>query len=411
MPAPMKLNIETFFNSQDVKRVFFPGKIFWGRDCRYSLFDLIDPDMRIALFLDRFFAGDEFVKEVGARYGKGIVLREEIEGRPTADNVRRIGMQLGKAPDAIISIGGGSTIDTAKAVMAAILYGSFDGIGMGERRGCPTLPGIVRPTFFSFPTTAGSGADASRYYVVYDSKTGAKIHGKSWQLVADWIFLDTHFIENAPDRLLINGAFDAFVHLLESSLCRYERSWFGDMLAVDGMVRILYALDRLVNQNDRSRDHYLALLYASTLAGMAISNVRTGSMHEAGGAVLEQTELTHGETLFIFFRESCQQFAESIQERHAIMLRRLEQEYPALGLNTFEKIITWWEDIHARHGLTAKISREIKKAKVSRETLKRSIFDRVFRDKVWIEKESPFPLDRGSIDTLIECSLKRFEGL
>jgi hypothetical protein len=63
-----------------------------------------------------------------------------------------------------------------------------------------------------------------------------------------------------------------------------------------------------------------------------------------------------------------------------------------------------------RHGLMATISQELKRIKVSREEFRIRIFERVFRDKVWIEKESPLPLDRASIDTLIDRSLKRFEG-
>jgi len=152
----------------------------------------------------------------------------------------------------------------------------------------------------------------------------------------------------------------------------------------------------------------LELLYASTLAGMAISNVRTGSIHEAGGALLEHRELSHAETLFVFFRDTYEEYAEHIKEREGGVLLRLKYGFGGLGLNSFEEVIRWWEDVYARNGITASISEGLKDLKMSGEELKECIFDRVFSDKVWIEKESPLPLDSSSIKRIIDNSLKRF---
>ncbi len=403
-----KLNIETFFNHQEVKRFFFPARIIWGKDCRQGIFDLIERDKTIALFTDQTFAGNEYVVELERSYSGQIVHKEEVVSIPQTDQVKKVVKQLGEMPGQVISIGGGSTIDTAKAVMASFLYGSFEGIGMGERRGIPPLNGIVKPRFISLPTTAGSGADASRYYVVYDSKTRGKVHGKSWNLVADWILLDPYFVRSAPPRLVINGAFDAFIHFLESSWCRYEQSWFGEMLTTEGMIRILVALDGILKGGKQKDEYLLELLYASTLAGMAISNVRTGSIHEAGGVILENTDLCHAETLFIFFRETYGQYAKDIKNRQEKLLLRLKNEFPDLGLNCWEKIIEWWEEIYATNGITAGIREGINGIKISRAETEQLIFDRVFSDKVWIEKEGPVPLDHQSIHRMVHNSLNRF---
>ena len=136
------------------------------------------------------------------------------------------------------------------------------------------------------PTTAGTGAEASRYYVAYDSHTGAKVHGKSWRLLADWVFLDPSFLQDSPPSLLVASAFDAFTHCWESFLCRGERSWFNDMLSVEGICRLLSALHAVVREADGDALRRLELQYAATLGGIAISNVRTGDMHEAAGALL-----------------------------------------------------------------------------------------------------------------------------
>lgn len=402
------MNIESFFNTSNIKRFFFPGKIFWGKDCRYCLFNLVDPDKTIALFVDRFFAQNKFVKELQKRYAKQIILKANIESMPKTDNIKRIITQLGRVPDMVISIGGGSSIDTAKAVIASFIYGTFDGIGIGARRVIKTIDDIAKPIFISLPTTPGTGADASRYYVVYDSDTHIKVHGKSWALVADWILIDAYFIRNLPDRLLINSAFDAFIHFFESYLCRYERSWLNDMLSLDGMLRIISSLDQIIYRKNCSDGLLLQLLYASTIAGVAISNVRTGIIHEAGGALLEHTKLTHPETLFVFLRSVYKQYNKHTGNREDMLLQRLKSEYPQLECGSLEGVIEWWERLYEITGITMSIIKVIKKTGIPSEELKRYIFDRVYSDKVWIEKEGPFPLDENLIYDLINNSLARF---
>jgi alcohol dehydrogenase class IV len=402
------LNIETFFNTQNIKRFYFPGKVFWGKDCRFQLLELIGPGKTIALFVDVYFAQNEFIKDFQQRYNSQIVLVETIESMPKTGQVDRILAGISAAPDVVVSVGGGSTIDTAKAVIAGFIYGTYDGVGMGARRGMQTLPGVAKPVFISLPTTAGTGADASRYYVVYDSRTQTKVHGKSWELIADWLLLDAAFINKAPERLLINSAFDAFIHYFESYLCKYERSWSGEMLSLDGMARVVSALDRIVHGKDRAEENYLQLLYASTMAGIAISNVRTGIIHEAAGALLEHTRLTHPETLFVFLRETYEHYRGHMVEREEAFIRRLKAEHPKSGFASFENVIEWWGKLFELAGIREDITREISKAGIPATELKKSIFDRIFSDKVWIEKEGPVPMDEKAIRALVDGSLRRF---
>ena len=402
------LNIETFFNTKDLKRFFFPGRIFWGKDCRHYLHELIEPGKTIALFVDAFFAKSDFIHDFQKRYAKQIVLIEKIEGLPKAEQVKRVIEQLGNPPNILVSVGGGSTMDAAKAVMASFLFGTFDGIGIGARRGIRFLDGIDKPTFICLPTTAGTGADSSRYYVVYDSKTHTKIYGRSWKLVADWILLDPYFIRNLTDRFLVNSAFDAFIHFFESYLCRYERSWCGEMLSLDCMTRIFLSLDRILQERERDDEHFLQLLYSATMAGVAISNIRTGLIHEAGGALLEHTSLSHSETLFVFFRETCELYIEHMEERVALLLRRFNTEYPKPGWTSLERIIQWWEEHFEQTGITDRIIQVMRQADAPMDEIKRWIYERVHSDRVWVEQEGPMPLDDNRIRAWIAASLGRF---
>ncbi|HVO85380.1 MAG TPA: iron-containing alcohol dehydrogenase [Syntrophobacteria bacterium] len=402
------LNIETLFNTSEIKRFHFPGKLLWGQHCRKRLFELVARQGRIAIFVDAYFANHDFTHELRQRYRDHLAIERLVSSMPMTDQIDRAVEALGSAPDVMIALGGGSTIDSAKAVLAHFLYGTYDGVGMGVRRGMPVQEGAVKPLFVSLPTTAGTGAEASRYYVAYDSRTRRKVHGKSWRLIADWILLDAVFLSAIPLATLVSSAFDAFVHYLESFLCRMERSWFGDMLSLDGMVRILDALDRFVYWNKRDESTLLQLLYAATLGGMAISNIRTGNIHEAAGALLEHTELTHSETLFVFFRAAYEQYRAVITDREELLMKRLREARPDLVLERLDDVIVWWERTYETCGLTDHIRASLARSTAPPEILRRQIFERLNGDRVWITKESPLPLDDVLTYDFIDSSLKRF---
>src|SRR5262245_16988556 len=179
------LDIETFFNTGNTKRFFCPGRFLWGAGCRSRIMDLIGAEDRVALFIDTALADGEFASMVAEELGSRLILRDVVNSMPVTQHIASIVTTLTDPPSVALSIGGGSTADTAKAVVASLLFGDCDGIGMGARRGAKPLPDRRKPLLIGLPTTAGTGADASRYYVTYDVATRKKVHGKSFHLIAD----------------------------------------------------------------------------------------------------------------------------------------------------------------------------------------------------------------------------------
>lgn len=400
----MTLDIETLFNTRDQKRFAFPGTLLWGVGARNRLLDLIDDDTVAELYVDTVFAGHALVRAVEDRLGARLLHKEVIAATPKVQAVQAVAAQPNR-PNLVIALGGGSTADFAKAVIAQRLYGTFDGVGMGDKRGMAPLAGAVKPVLVSLPTTAGTGADASRYYVTYDAQTAAKTHGKSWRLIADWILVDGAFIKHSPDHLIVASAFDAFIHFFESYVCRGEASWFGEMLSLDGITRVLSALDAIVHRGERAEERYLELLYAATVAGMAISNVRTGNIHEAAGALLERSTLTHPETLLVFLPTAYAQYKAAIAAKEALLLAALARA--GLDFADFAALIAWWEALFAKVGLMEKIDSGMKALKGPLAETKAHIFNRVWSDRVWAEKESPIPLTEALVHDLIDRALAR----
>jgi alcohol dehydrogenase class IV len=211
-----------------------------------------------------------------------------------------------------------------------------------------------------------------------------------------------------PITTLAGCAFDAFVHFFETAIAKHERSRFGEMLSLDGMPRIMRALEEVVSTNSRDGDALADLMYSATMAGVAISNVRTGNIHEAAGALLELTELSHPETLFVFFREAVGQYLVEIRDQEEQLVARLWMIPAFEHFATMEDIISWWEQIFVTVGLDSRIRASVVKLKPSMDKARVHIFQRVYSDKVWITKECPLILDEISIRDFIDRSLDRF---
>lgn len=396
---------EIKFNTQTLKRFFMPSRVVWGAGARFEVLDLVAEAGSVGLFVDPYFSADALVERIRTEAGDRLIIDQLCYALPKTQVSEAIAKKAAP-PDLIVSVGGGSTIDAAKAAVAQWIFGTIDDVGMGAKRGMPWLENAMRPLIVGIPTTAGTGADASRYYVTYDLESKGKIHGKSWDLTADWILVDPYFLRSAPDDLLILSAFDAFVHFFESFICRFERSWAGDLLSVDGIGRVLVGL-KAVLAGDRSDDALLQLHYAAAMGGVAISNIRTGNIHEAAGALLELIPSSHAETLFVFFDAAYVQYRSAIGDRETLLMRHLAAHFPELGFSSFDEIRDWWRGVFEQHGLKARIGGAMATVTDWNQSYTH-IFNRTFDDKVWCDKESPIPLDAEAVALFIRAGLLPF---
>ena len=399
--------LETFFNTAQAKRFAFPGVLLWGVGARAQVPLIIGDLAPIDVYVDGHFAEHALLRELLEPLSDRVRSTVAVTSEPRTQAVLDEAAAHASTPAAVIALGGGSTLDFAKAVTARRLFGRIDGVGMGDQRGLPPLPDARRPRLLALPTTAGTGADASRYYVTYDSSTKDKVHGKSWELVADWIVLDPVFVRDCPDALLATAAFDTFVHLFESLVCRNESSWFGQMLSLDAIPRVLRALDGIVHEDDRSDENYLELLYCASVAGIAISNVRTGNIHEAAGALLELTDLSHPETLFVFFQGAYEQYADQTADLCSQLVRHIDLAAPSLQIDSMDAVVAWWSTLFAELRIGARIYERMTALGPQAAEVRSRVFGRVWSDRVWVEKESPVSLDAEGVHAFIDGSLAR----
>ena len=198
-----------------------------------------------------------------------------------------------KGCDSIIAIGGGSVIDTSKAVNILVSEG---GDNLSLYAGAHALKRPLKP-FFVIPTTSGTGSEATLVAVISDDK-GIKRSYASAFLLPNAAILDPRMTLTLPAHITAMTAMDAMTHAIESYTCLASNPVsdayaFAAIKKVSG--HLLTALNHPSDTNSR-----LALAEGSTMAGIAFSNAMVGMVHSLGHALGSVCHLPHGLCMNLF---------------------------------------------------------------------------------------------------------------
>jgi len=403
--AAFQRDTELFFSQSNEKGWNSPARMLWGAGSasRWLAANLTAFPGKILVVADPALASKRCVRQIREL---GAARTVWVDPKPLPE-VEALAAEDARVPwpeiTALVAVGGGSAIDTAKALLARRLFGDHDGIGMGERRGEAALPGREKPLFICVPSTAGSGAETSRYVVTYAKRRHrwGKVHGKSWRLVADIAILDGEMLEGAPLRVIVEPCFDAFVHCAESYLCQGEASSVSRAMCLHSTAALLDGMQVLATGLQLDARQATDLLRAASLAGMVISNVRTGHIHEAAGAALEcGAASSHAQTLWIFARTG---FAQTARATNGACLQA--ELAAAAGFADFGALLDFWRRLLERAGSLDDIRRSLAAlhADGRLDEARQTVRDRVSSDLVWCGKESPFPIGPEEADAMAAC--------
>ena len=179
---------------------------------------------------------------------------------------------------AVLGIGGGSTLDVAKAAAA---LATNPGSARDYLEGLPG-PGpkalLAAPLpVVCVPTTAGTGSEVTKNAVLQVADLQVKRSMRSELLFPHSAFIDPVLSGQAPLGVRAGTGFDALTHLIEA-FCSTNASPFSDALAKDGISRAIHALQSLADGSAGAADaHDLAI--ASTLGGICLANAGLGAAH------------------------------------------------------------------------------------------------------------------------------------
>ncbi|MFM5738666.1 iron-containing alcohol dehydrogenase [Aeromonas veronii] len=196
--------------------------------------------------------------------------------------------------DSLVALGGGSVIDTAKAVNILTSMGG-DHLLDYSGAGCLTRP--LKPLAV-VPTTAGTGSEVTLVAVIKDEASGRKVPFTSPFLLPQLAVLDPRLTQGLPLNITAATAMDAMTHAIEAFIGSAKNP-VSDALALMAVEKIASALPQIIHdpQNKQLR---LQLAEGSTLAGMAFSNSMVGLVHALGHSLGARCHLPHGLCMNLF---------------------------------------------------------------------------------------------------------------
>ena len=174
--------------------------------------------------------------------------------------------------DSLISLGGGSPIDTAKAIGLLAANG-------GHVRDYKVPLPIPRacPPHIAVPTTAGTGSEVTRFTVIIDSQRGEKMLIAGAPLLPAAAIVDYELSMTMPRRLTADTGIDSLTHAIEAYVSR-KANPFSDAFALQAMTTIWRHLPTAFHEPTH-RPAREAMMFAATLAGMAFSNASVALVH------------------------------------------------------------------------------------------------------------------------------------
>ena len=212
-----------------------------------------------------------------------------VKPNPTVKNVQD-GVMLAQISnvDAIVAVGGGSVIDTAKAISIIIknpehsLVTSLDGVVNTRNKGLP---------LFALPTTAGTAAEVTINYVITDENNMKKMVCVDVHDIPVCAIIDADLMQGMPQQLAASTGMDALTHAMEGYITK--AGWLiPDMFHINAMSLIYNNLEKAANEKDEVAVEKMS--YAQYIAGMGFSNVGLGIVHSMAHSLGALFDTPHG---------------------------------------------------------------------------------------------------------------------
>jgi len=236
----------------------------------------------------------------------------ESRGEPTVDQVAEVLTSLpagSRDGTVVVAVGGGSTIDLAKAVAAlatnlpegatidvdAAVVDHLEGVGRGLAIRRWPLPLVA------VPTTAGTGAEATRNAVISCPRRRFKKSMRSPMMVPRAAIVDPEMTASCDSTTTAAAGLDCITQLIESFTCRFARP-LPRALVLDALPRAVRALPLLLGDaassaagpNETQADARAAMSHAALVSGIALANSGLGMAHGVAAALGVECGTPHG---------------------------------------------------------------------------------------------------------------------
>ncbi|MDC7234014.1 MAG: iron-containing alcohol dehydrogenase family protein [Spirochaetales bacterium] len=272
---------------------YMPTRIVSGKNCVKENAGLISPLGKKAFIM----SGKSSAKKIGALADMTAALESQgiaweyynkVKPNPSLEDVREAaGAAVRAEADFVVAIGGGSPMDAAKAVAVLAADEVSDDELLGQRFFSKVLPLVA------VPTTAGTGSEVTPYSILTNNKLQTKSFLNSEQVYPAVAFLDGKYTEDLPFPITAATVIDALSHSAEGYLA-VRAIPPAQALALESLTIIGSILPKMASGETPCSEDREALLYASTLAGIVISQSGTTAVHAMGYSLTYFKGLDHG---------------------------------------------------------------------------------------------------------------------
>ena len=217
------------------------------------------------------------------------IIFDKTQPNPTVKNVEEaLSVYKANNCDCLISIGGGSSMDCAKALGARVAY---------PKKTVGQMKGILRvlrklPTLIAIPTTAGTGSEVTLASIITDNEKQHKYALMSFPLIPRYAVLDASLTYSLPQHLTSTTGMDALTHAVEAYIGR-STSKETRKLALEATKLIFENIEIAYadGKNHQAREN---MLYAAYKAGVAFSKSYVGYIHAIAHSLGGQYGTPHG---------------------------------------------------------------------------------------------------------------------
>ena len=266
-----------------MKRFKLSTEVLFSEDAINALYDV--KDVNAVLITDKFMVDSGMADMILKKLSncKSVSVFSEVIPDPPMDLIERgIAFLDDKDCDVVVALGGGSSIDAAKAI-----------VYMARKIELTQDPeSTKRMKLIALPTTSGTGSEVTQFAVVTDSKTGVKIPLIDESLMPDIAILDPELVKSAPPFITADTGMDVITHALEAYVSE-TASDCSDCLAEKALELAFEYLPRAYRNgyDIKARDK---MHRASCLAGMSFSLVNLGLNHGIAHALGAIFHIPHG---------------------------------------------------------------------------------------------------------------------
>ena len=286
-----------------MENIYLRSRISFGKEALERLKAL--PYRKVLIVTDAFIAQGEMLAMITAPLQEaGITFRvfDRVKPDPPLPTiVEGVAVYLEYEPEAVVMVGGGSAIDTGKAIKYVVMR---------------MLPGKEIP-MIAIPTTSGTGSEVTSYSVISDPANDRKFAVVDDALMPDEAILDVRLVKSVPPAVTADTGMDVFTHALESYVST-AASPYTDALAEKSAALVSQFLIRSFHNNED--EHAREKMHdASCLAGMAFNTASLGLNHAMAHQLGAVFHVPHGRanamllTHVITFNTGIDQFANSRQ--------------------------------------------------------------------------------------------------